>query len=444
MTLLQALAEHRSRAPASVNAIAFSQCRFWQFDGHRLSHETGGFFSLVLVRQSSNIVGLNDSEMLLVDQPEAGILGFLVQPCSEGYRWLVQLKQEPGNIGLTQCAPTVQATQSNFMRLHGGRSTPFLDYFTEVRPNVEWVSDSMQSEQGDRFLAKFNRNSVVRIHDNVIGEMPQDWLWINSTDLRSTLLIDYALNTDARSVLACTDWGLLSERSGAPFEGSRCENEFGQMLRASYQSRVDDEGLSALHRLLDDVRAETRQTLIPISFTDARSFTFREDGIYELVDNRPRARFFESFLPRREVTHWWQPLLISSERQEVVLLCSDFSGVAKFLVRPYSEPGFTGGPQFGPSVQTGSIGDKDDVRIVADLLIQHPPIASVWQSDEGGRFFRSICRYSIVQVDHTRPLPVRHPHQAWLTLAELKALMRVPGTLTNELRNALSLLLTWA
>jgi hypothetical protein len=66
----------------------------------------------------------------------------------------------------------------------------------------------------------------------------------------------------------------------------------------------------------------------------------------------------------------------------------------------------------------------------------------VVQSDEGGRFLESVVEYRIMEEDPEGPF-VAH-HGAWLNLAEIEALARLPGTFTNEARSAISLLLSHA
>ena len=85
----------------------------------------------------------------MIDQPELGWLGFVVRTAGAGVEWLVQAKTEPGNVHGTQLAPTLQATRSNFTRVHGGRPTRFLDLF---RAGDAVLSDGPHSEQGSAFL----------------------------------------------------------------------------------------------------------------------------------------------------------------------------------------------------------------------------------------------------------------------------------------------------
>ena len=58
-------------------------------------------------------------------QNENGILGIIRKKFNKEYRYLLQAKLEPGNINKLQLSPTVQATESNYKRVHGGKKQKF-------------------------------------------------------------------------------------------------------------------------------------------------------------------------------------------------------------------------------------------------------------------------------------------------------------------------------
>ena len=78
---------------------------------------------------------------------------------------MMQAKIEPGNLNIVQLSPTLQATRSNYTRVHGGKSPNYLEYFNGER-DVYVLVDQLQSEQGARFLQKRNRNIIVEVDEN--------------------------------------------------------------------------------------------------------------------------------------------------------------------------------------------------------------------------------------------------------------------------------------
>jgi len=156
------LAQQRVRSGFSVRRIPFSEAREWSFVDGRIVHRSGRFFSIDGLRAASRFPGLEAWEQPIIDQPEIGILGFFAQRHRGGWRFLVQAKTEPGNEGVVQLAPTLQATASNQRRVHRGREPAHLGLFTHP-PRERVVVDQLQSEQGSRFLRKRNRNLVVAL-----------------------------------------------------------------------------------------------------------------------------------------------------------------------------------------------------------------------------------------------------------------------------------------
>src|SRR5262249_2490946 len=113
---------------------------------------------------------------------------------------LGQAKMEPGNRVMVQLSPTVQATPSNYTRVHGGRATPLLERFLgPTRGRV--LVDLVQSEQGSRYLHKRNRSMIVMVDDEL--PVTDDFAWLSLDQIRGLLRAGCSMNMNARSVLAC-------------------------------------------------------------------------------------------------------------------------------------------------------------------------------------------------------------------------------------------------
>lgn len=113
----------------------------------------------------------------------------------------MQAKAEPGNINTFQLSPTVQATESNYERRHGGKKTPYIDYFLGQK-KAQVLIDQLQSEQGARFFTKRNRNIVVRLKDNDEIELTPNHRWLTLGQIHALLQQDNIVNMDTRSVIS--------------------------------------------------------------------------------------------------------------------------------------------------------------------------------------------------------------------------------------------------
>jgi len=414
----------------------------WIWQRGRLEHRTGGYFAVTGIRSTDGVFAAEPRSQPIILQPEIGVLGFVMQgDARDDRKVLVQAKAEPGNIGGVQLAPTVQATESNYRRLHQGRPTRFLSLFVE-QTERDLIADSLQSENGWRFWGKYNRNAVCLVPGSIEGDTHQDWNWLPLDDLLAALDSDFTVNTDARSVLVSSDWGNLV--GGAPFR-DRDDAEAAELAR-SYESRMGiRHGLPhALIEQLQGVRVRQAFRVEEVPLTELSDWEADAGGVRSRRGGGLSVKIYDVEIPAREVPRWAQPLMTDSAEGLCVLFGQMLEGIWRFLLRASVEIGFHEHAQWGPTLFAPELPED---QVMADLREIHAdssrcrPLVVCRQSDEGGRFYHSLCRYEIVTVAAEVEMPVS-PELAWATLGEIQALAKIQGMLTNELRSTLSLLFT--
>lgn len=145
----------RQAVKVEIQQVPLTQMEKWHFDQEegRIKHDSGKFFSIDGIRVHTNY-GLKESwDQPIINQPEIGFLGILTQMRGGILHFLLQAKIEPGNINVVQLSPTLQATKSNYTRVHKGKTPTFLEYFNGEK-EVKVLVDQLQSEQGARFFKK--------------------------------------------------------------------------------------------------------------------------------------------------------------------------------------------------------------------------------------------------------------------------------------------------
>ena len=109
-----------------VREIGISKLKDWSFDSQKnLVHTSNAFFKLTGIKARNY-----NSGILL--QNEIGTLGVLCCIYKGVLHFLIQFKQEPGNIQQSQLSPTLQATLSNQNKKHGGKNPKYINYFQNV------------------------------------------------------------------------------------------------------------------------------------------------------------------------------------------------------------------------------------------------------------------------------------------------------------------------
>jgi len=419
-------------------SISLSDSKEWCLQDGAIKHRTNGFFSVVGVVPQVADEGFNCSPQPIILQTEIGILGFIISETENGFDWLVQAKPEPGNKDGVQLAPTVQATYSNYMCKHGGTKTHYLSYF-QGSQNTVALSDCLQSEQGTRFLGKFNRNSVQQV-DGRTPLKDDKFAWFESREIRRALLSDYTVNTDARSVIVTSPWKLVATDK-APFSSGSEAGSFQALCRHSYCTPDGGDILVKADALLEAARERFGLTVNQCALEDVAGWKIDETGIENVSgDAALDVKFYAVETSDREVSAWDQPFVGSRYEGEVALFAQKKGGFLSFYLKLCREVGLTSGVELGPSYQSES--NAYGMRSMRAVL-ESPDAVSVltaMQSDEGGRFMVSLVRYSIVLLPETAQLP-DEDDGLWVTLSQLERLCRAPKVLTNEARSCVSLLL---
>ena len=101
----------------------------WKYMSEKIYHSSKKFFSIIGLRVISNFYKHNTWDQPIIHQNENGILGIIRRDINIEPEYLMRANVEPGNINKLQISPTVQATKSNYTRVHGGKKVKHLDFF---------------------------------------------------------------------------------------------------------------------------------------------------------------------------------------------------------------------------------------------------------------------------------------------------------------------------
>lgn len=381
----------------TVRRIPFAELEEWAFDDDtgNLAHRSGRFFTVCGARMGK------DSRPI-INQPEIGVLGILVKKFHGLPHCLLQAKMEPGNINTVQLSPTVQATRSNYTRVHGGAPVRYLEYFTQ--PGRVLV-DTLQSEHGAWFHQKRNRNLVVETDEDVPPH--DDFRWVPLAEVGTLLTVPNLLNMDARTVLAC----LLARH--APEADPALLSWFTE-AKARHDRPVTLVGLDTVPGLLrtDAELRGAEGTVLAVSVT----------------------------APNREATAWTQPLLAPPAPGVVAFLARTRAGRTELLVRARPEIGCRDVVELGPTVQTGT--GQDEPLLATALALAGEP-GRIWYdtvlSEEGGRLWHAESRYLVVDAGDT--VMDAGPDFRWADLAGLAGLLRHSYYLNVQARSLLAVMM---
>jgi oxidase EvaA len=421
--------ERLSHPCLHADIIPLHDLRRWGIDPTTgdIQHESGMFFSItgVTVRHRTASKVLNWDQPI-IDQPEVGILGILAKRIDGVLHFCLQAKEEPGNINSIQLSPTVQATYSNYTRVHGGSSPPFLDHFLSPASHRILLA-KLQTEDGGRFLFKSNRNMIILADDDDTNALPPTFIWLTLRQIGQLIRSANLIHACTRSILAA----LISTADPSP-DGSA----------------TDAGDLADLVQWLDDQKAANHILVKRTGLNSLTEWHLDPQGYF----SHEEQRFFRvigiaASSTGREVASWTQPILINPQQGIIGLLTRHQDGERQYLLQAKAEVGNRSLVQLAPTVQFTPGNYIGNPRLVKPFLFDTFALSHRFtvlhessQSEEGARFFRESHRHRILELPVGTQLDLP-PEFRWVTESQLRFFLHLGEQVNSCARSVISCLI---
>jgi oxidase EvaA len=420
----------------------------WYFhnDTGNLYHESGRFFSIEGADIKTNLCGVSEWSQPIINQPEIGILGIITKEINGTLYFLMQAKIEPGNINYVQLSPTLQATKSNYTKVHQGASPEYLEYFLDNTKSTVLL-DQLQSEQGARFLKKRNRNIIIEVMEDI--PLKDNFCWLTLGQIISLMKYDNVVNMDTRTVISGIQFGSF-EHGIISFNKDIdvCQKDHSEYHSNILASMLDNtRALNTIDDIISWItKLKTKYELnverIPLN--NVQRWYKDDHEIYHETKNYFSIIAILVEIGNREVKSWTQPLVKAAQEGIIAFIIKKINGIYHFLVQAKLEAGNFDIVEMAPTVQciTGNYRNaapKDRPPFVDFVLNARSEEIkySTYQSEEGGRFYREQNKNLIVEVDDSFPLQVPENY-AWLTLNQLKQFIKYNNYLNIQARSLLA------
>ena len=429
----------------SLMLTKFSELKLWQYRDGSLIHQTGNFFSIEGVRITKKTNEIITWEQPIINQPEIGYLGIVTKKINGVLHFLLQAKIEPGNVNNVQLSPTLQATKSNYSRVHKGNAPLYLELFLNAKPDQILV-DQLQSEQGARFLKKRNRNIIIYIEDNL--DVYNNFIWLTLAQIKELMMIDNLINMDTRTVLSSISFEstninklILNEKIKDYVPSN---NSLGyKFLYSAINIGNEYNSLDRIISFLTNFKSLYELHVQKIDLKKIQDWIFTNESIRHTKD-----KFFEVLpvnidIGNREVLSWSQPIVRPLQEGLCVFVTKEINGILHFIVQAKVECGNHDIIEFAPTVQclTGNYKEsqKGEIPFLDYVLnISNDKIIySTLQSEEGGRFYKEQNRNIIIfdnDIEHVN-LP---NHYIWMTLSQVFYFIKFNNFFNIQARSLIS------
>ena len=433
--------QRRNAIQATITPVAFDDLEKWSTNEHgNIVHESGQFFAIQGLHVYGDSADAEKWDQPVILQNEIGILGLLAKRIDGLLHLLMQAKIEPGNINIVQLSPTLQATRSNFLRIHGGRAPRYLDYFRNNQlGNTRF--DQFQSEQGMRFLDKRNRNLIVEVDDEQNVEENLDYCWMTIGQIKALAQEDNLINMDSRSVLSGISFG-----DALPGDAESSLSEYGKAVLDSMSSAAHAKHTaSELLTWITQTRFATQFQSQRIGLGEVRDWV-RDSHCISSENHNFSVIATRAEIGNREVVSWTQPMMRQNDAELFGFISQKHTGSLHFLAHLQSEAGLASKGEIGPTVQCCPshrlIGEAPGCRHFLDMFLSAPKSeirVDSMQSEEGGRFYQEDNRNMMIEIEPSVRLEVPETFR-WVTLHQLQELGRHSNYLNIQARSLISLL----
>ena len=391
----------------SLQRIKLAEQNQWSIKSGALSHISNGFFHVAGIR--SRISG---AEHLILFQPQSALTGLALFRDGSQIYLLLQARVEPGLPNIGEYGPTIQSTAANYLRMHGGKSTSYVELFRSFSPIANALGSNIQFDLGKRYFFKSKLHSYLELDEQV--ETKENMIWVPLQVVGDVLANDNFLNPDLRSLLSVFDWDLFvnNELSGS----------------SNTEVAEDDDFAFPASKL-----GSNEWKLIGLD--QLTGWEVQEYGVAAVSDAGIWVDMVHVSCFSREVREWSQPLLSCSSQGLVVLLVRRVNDQYEFLLSMESEFGISGGRTVLPSyvIYPGADAENIGRTFENDTLL-----AEMTQSEEGGRFFQNESLYRVFMVAGDNDI---EPQQRWVSAEILKSILKSSNRASLQLRCIVSLIL---
>lgn len=171
----------------------------WDFTDSGITHKTGYPFKVVFCDIEIEGREVTHWSQPLFEADGMATFGLITAEFDGVLKFLVQAKPEAGCFDSIELAPTVQLeaavpenkySQTDKMFFH------LLENGAEVRNNV------ILSEEGGRFYHEQNRNIILRVAPEQVGELAEGYFWLDYATLNEMVQFNNVLNIQLRNLLS--------------------------------------------------------------------------------------------------------------------------------------------------------------------------------------------------------------------------------------------------
>lgn len=182
--------------------IPLKSLKNWSMGKKEIACKTAYDFKVIYCR-----IEIEEREVKYWEQPliaanGKAVLGLFTCVDDECRKFLVRITQEIGCFDVAEVGPTIQMEPTNKKNKLDCVERLFFE-LAEINKGV--IKDVLLSEEGGRFYHEENRNIIINIEKNDIGECPENYYWVDYYTLNKMIQFNNCVNIQLRNLLSLVD-----------------------------------------------------------------------------------------------------------------------------------------------------------------------------------------------------------------------------------------------
>ena len=202
--------DYKMFAMPKVEKLPLSELKGWQFTD--MDYSCTGRYPFRVVFCDINIEGREVTHWRQPLFAANGMALFGLLCCDDNgvMKFLVKVRPEIGCFDGIEIGPTVQREAIESDKAWEGLSDSELDYPEQVfirklREGRDIIADAILSEEGGRFYQEENRNTIIFVDKDELGEIPKGYIWSDYGTLNILTQVNNCLNIQLRNLLSLVE-----------------------------------------------------------------------------------------------------------------------------------------------------------------------------------------------------------------------------------------------
>ena len=179
--------------------VPLTELKSWEFNDNGITHKTGYPFKVVFCDIEIEGREVTHWSQPLFEAEGMAVFGLITANFNGKKKFLVQAKPEAGCFDSIELAPTVQLEASIKEEEYNEVDKLFFNLLNNgavVKNNV------ILSEEGGRFYHEQNKNIVLEVTPEQVGELPLGYFWLDYRTLNQMVQYNNVLNIQLRNLLS--------------------------------------------------------------------------------------------------------------------------------------------------------------------------------------------------------------------------------------------------